>query len=214
LLTVKTGYTYEEGGIYAKDGKCATFDASATGTTPGNGCVVFSLKSLEDAVRDRDTIHAVISGTALNNDGHDSKVGFTAPSVEGQYQVISQALNQAGISAETISYVEAHGTATALGDVVEVSALEKAFAKSTKKQFCALGSVKSSIGHCDTAAGAASLLKTVLALEHKTIPATLHFTTLNPKLKLDSTPFYVANKSTPWPEHSGTISCIFFINLC
>lgn len=208
-LTVpqRTGYLYNERGIGSPDGHCRAFDAKAQGTVPGSGAGVVLLKRLSDALADGDTIHAVIRGGALNNDGA-SKVGYTAPSVEGQAEVISMAQALAGVSPETISYVEAHGTGTPIGDPIEVQALTQAFRRHTERRgFCALGSVKSNLGHLDTAAGIAGLIKTTLALEHRHLPASLHFETPNPELDLEHGPFFVNARSRDWegpaPRRAG-----------
>ena len=207
----KAGYKYEEGGIMSPDGHCRTFDASAKGTVAGSGVGIVVLKRLEDALADGDTIHAVIKGSAINNDG-SRKAGYTAPSVEGQAAVISEALHMAGVEALTIGYVEAHGTATVLGDPIEVAALTEAFRAGTEaKEFCAIGSVKSNIGHADTAAGVAGLIKTVLALKHKQIPPSLHFQEPNPAIDFANSPFYVNAKLTDWttngtPRRAGISS--------
>src|SRR5579864_9092694 len=154
---------YQEGGIASADGHCRAFDADATGMVPGNGIGLVVLRRLSDAILARDPIHAIILGSAVNNDGA-VKVGYTAPSVEGQCEVIAEAMAVAGVTADSIGYVEAHGTGTPLGDPVEVTALTEAFGKTTdKRSYCALGSVKTNIGHLDTAAGVAGLIKTVLA---------------------------------------------------
>ncbi|MFC7584439.1 type I polyketide synthase [Nonomuraea antimicrobica] len=194
-----SGYFFEPGAIVSPDGVCRPFDADANGTVFGSGVGVVVLKRLEEAIEDRDTIYAVIRGTAVNNDG-DDKVGFTAPSVAGQAAVISEALSVAGVPARTIQYVEAHGTATELGDPIEVAALTQAFAEETgERRFCGLGSVKSGVGHLNTAAGVTGLIKTVLALHHGEMPASLHFTRPNPQLKLDTSPFYVNAAHRSWP---------------
>lgn len=194
----KTGYLYQVGDVASPDGHCCAFDARAQGFIGGDGVGVVVLKRLEDAIADRDTIHAVIQGSAVNNDGSD-KVGYTAPSINGQAAVIAEALAIGRSNAETISYVEAHGTGTVLGDPIEIAALTEAFRATTdKKGFCAIGSVKTNIGHLDTAAGIAGLIKTVLALKHKQIPPSLHFETPNPKIDFDNSPFYVNAKLSDW----------------
>src|SRR6202035_555475 len=191
------------GGMVSADGHCRPFDASATGTIFGSGAGVVLLKRLEDAIVDGDQIYGVILGCGLSNDGA-AKVGFTAPSVDGQVAAIEQALAQAGVAADSISYVECHGTATPLGDPIEIAALTKAFQASTsERQFCAVGSVKSNIGHLDAGAGVVGLIKTALSLQHGLIPATLHFTTPNPQIDFASTPFYVSSKLTEWPRTEG-----------
>jgi phthiocerol/phenolphthiocerol synthesis type-I polyketide synthase E len=160
----RTGYFYQEGGINSPDGHCRTFDANAQGTIFGSGVGIVVLKRLADAISDGDTIQAIIKGSAVNNDG-SAKVGFTAPGVDGQAQVIAMAQLVSKTEAETISCIEAHGTATGLGDPVEIAALTKAFRATTdKKGYCAIGSVKTNVGHLDAAAGVAGLIKTVLAL--------------------------------------------------
>jgi acyl transferase domain-containing protein/acyl carrier protein len=199
----KMGYLYQEGGISSPDGHCRTFDAQGQGIVGGNGVGVVAIKRLEDALADRDNILAVIKGSAINNDG-SAKIGYTAPSVEGQVNVIADAQNVAGVEAETISYVEAHGTGTALGDPIEVTALTKAFRATTdRKGFCGIGSVKTNLGHLDAAAGVAGLIKTVLALQHKQLPPTLHFQTPNPRIDFDNSPFYVVSKSSEWANGNG-----------
>lgn len=198
MASQKIGYMYTEGGINSPDGHCRAFDAKAKGTVIGNGAGVVVLKRLKDALADGDNIWAVILGAATNNDG-SLKAGYTAPSVDSQTEVIALAQGLAGVSAETITYVEAHGTGTPLGDPIEIQALTKAFrAHTTAKNFCAVGSVKSGIGHLDTAAGVAGLIKTALMLHHQQIPASLHFETPNPRLELDSSPFFVNTKLRRW----------------
>jgi iturin family lipopeptide synthetase A len=192
------GYMHDEGNIGSADGHTRTFDARATGTAFGNGVGVVVLKRLEDAMRDGDPVYAVIKGAALNNDGAH-RVSFGAPGVEGQSEVIAQAHALAGVDAETISYVEAHGTATPLGDPIEIAALTKAFRQSTDaRQFCAIGSVKTNVGHLDVAAGVTGLIKTALALHHRVLPASLHFESPNPRLDLATSPFYVNATLQPW----------------
>jgi iturin family lipopeptide synthetase A len=195
------GYRYEEGGILSPDGRCRAFDAEARGTAGGSGIALVLLKRLADAVADRDRIHAVIKGTALNNDG-SSKVGYTAPSVSGQAAVIRAALEAADVEASSISYVEAHGTGTPLGDPVEVAALTEAFQASPATpmapQSCAIGSVKSSVGHLDAAAGVTSLIKVVLALTHRQLPASLHYRSPNPSIDFAHSPFFVNGALRDW----------------
>jgi non-ribosomal peptide synthase protein (TIGR01720 family) len=200
---VKSGYRYELGGIASPDGHCRAFDHRAQGTVNGNGVGVVLLKRLEDALADGDTINAVIKGSAINNDG-SLKIGFTAPSVEGQAQVIAEAQAVAGVPAETVTYVETHGTGTALGDPIEVAALTQAFRAGTeRKHFCAIGSVKTNIGHLDAAAGVTGLIKTVLALKHKQIPPSLHFERPNPNIDFAHSPFYVNDKLAQWSTANG-----------
>lgn len=191
-----TGYLHQQGMIFSPDGRCRPFDAKAQGTVVGDGVGVVVLKRLADAVRDGDWIHAVIKGTAINNDG-SAKTGFTAPSVTGQIAVISEAQALADCPPDTISYLEAHGTATPLGDAVELAALRAVFA-GTRQGHCAVGSVKSNIGHLDTAAGMAGLIKTALMLSHRRLVPSLHFTEPNPALELADSPFYVNTASTEW----------------
>jgi acyl transferase domain-containing protein/acyl carrier protein len=207
----KTGYLYQEGGINSPDGHCRAFDAKAQGTIFGNGLGVVVLKRLEDAVADGDYIHAVIKASAINNDG-SLKVGYTAPSIDGQREVILEALAMAKVEPETINYIETHGTGTPLGDPIEIAALTQAFRTSTnKKGFCAIGSVKTNIGHLNTAAGVTGLIKTVLALKHKQIPPSLHFEKPNPQIDFANSPFYVNTKLSEWktngiPRRAGVSS--------
>ncbi|HJT56494.1 MAG TPA: beta-ketoacyl synthase N-terminal-like domain-containing protein [Ktedonobacteraceae bacterium] len=199
----KAGYLYQEGSIQSPDGHCRAFDARGQGIVSGSGVAIVVLKRLSDALADRDTIHAVIKGSALNNDGA-LKIGFTAPSIEGQAEVIAEALAVAGIEPESITYIEAHGTGTPLGDPIEIAALTRAFsARTQKKGFCAIGSVKTNIGHLDAAAGVAGLIKVVLALKYRQIPASLHFTEPNPKIDFAHSPFYVNTRLLEWS--SGTL---------
>jgi acyl transferase domain-containing protein/nucleoside-diphosphate-sugar epimerase len=198
------GYTYEPGGIFSPDGHCRAFDADARGTVFGQGAGAVLLRRLPDALAAGDRIHAVIRGSAVNNDG-DAKAGFTAPSVEGQAAVVVEALANAGVDAETISYVEAHGTGTALGDPIEVEALTRAYRLWTDRTgFCRIGSVKTNIGHLNAASGIAGLIKTVLALRHELIPASLHYRRPNSRIPFAETPFAVAAEPVPWPENGQT----------
>jgi len=192
----RRGYLYREGMISSKDGHCRPFDADATGTVGGEGVGVVLLKRLADAIKDRDHIYAVIKGSAINNDG-DQKMSFTAPGIEGQYRAIVKAIQMAHVEPESISYVEAHGTGTRLGDPVEVEALNRAFGR-TGKKFCALGSVKSNIGHLDAAAGIAGLIKTVLSLYHRQLAPSLHFKEANPRIDFAGGPFYVNTELRDW----------------
>jgi amino acid adenylation domain-containing protein len=195
----ETGYRYQEGGISSPDGHCRAFDARAQGTVSGSGVGVVVLRRLADALADGDSVLAVIKGFAVNNDGAD-KVGYTAPSVAGQAAVIAVAQAQAGIDPATVGYVEAHGTATPLGDPIEIAALAQAFrAGGGRAGRCALGSVKSNIGHLDAAAGVAGLIKAVLALQHQQLPPSLHFTAPNPQIDFAQTPFYVNAALADWP---------------
>ena len=195
----KRGYLYHEGAIVSPDGHCRAFDAQAGGTVFSNGTGVVVLKRLADAVADRDHIYAVIKGVGVNNDG-STRVSFAAPSVDGQAEAIAMAQALADVGAGSITYVEAHGTGTALGDPVEIAGLTQAFRLGTERnQFCAIGSVKSNIGHLDAAAGIAGLIKTSLALQNGKIPASLHYTQPNPKINFAETPFYVNDKLVDWP---------------
>ncbi|HJT56095.1 MAG TPA: SDR family NAD(P)-dependent oxidoreductase, partial [Ktedonobacteraceae bacterium] len=197
------GHLYQEGGMESPDGHCRTFDAQARGSLFGDGVGVVVLKRLSEALADGDPIRAVIKGSAINNDG-SLKVSYTAPSVVGQAEVVSTALQVAGVSAESISYLEAHGTATELGDPIEVASLTKAFSTQTDQTgFCAIGSVKTNIGHLDRAAGVSGLIKTVLSLEHAQIPASLHFQSPNPEIDFVHGPFYVNTTLAPW-KRNGT----------
>jgi amino acid adenylation domain-containing protein len=194
----RRGYLYEPGGMVSADGHCRTFDAGADGTVFGDGAGVVLLKRLEDAVADGDNIYAVILGCGINNDG-STKVGFTAPSVEGQALAIEIAHASAGVDAATITYVEAHGTGTPLGDPVEVAALTRAFRASTgKKNFCALGTAKTNVGHLDVAAGVTGLIKAALSIHHRTLVPVLHFKRANPRLDLENSPFYIQNELQEW----------------
>ncbi|HVR97917.1 MAG TPA: condensation domain-containing protein, partial [Thermoanaerobaculia bacterium] len=200
-----SGYLYQEGGIDSATGRCRAFDAQADGTVWGSGVGLVVLKRLEDALAAGDAIRAVVRGSAINNDGLQ-KVGYTAPSVEAQAAVIAAAQAAAGIEPESVTYLEAHGTGTQLGDPIEVAAASRAFRAGTDRTgFCAIGSVKSNLGHLGAAAGIAGLIKAVLALEHREIPPTLHFETPNPAIDFASSPFYVATAPTPWQAGSGPL---------
>jgi phthiocerol/phenolphthiocerol synthesis type-I polyketide synthase E len=207
----KSGYIYQEGSFLSPDGHCRAFDAEARGTVGGDGVGVVVLKRLEDALADGDTIHAVVKGSAVNNDAA-MKAGYTAPSVSAQARVIAEAQAMARVGADTISYVETHGTGTALGDPVEIAALTKAFRAGTKRRgFCAIGSVKTNIGHLDTAAGVAGLVKVVKALAAKKLPPSLNFKRPNPQLELENSPFYVNTRLVDWegcslPRRAGVSS--------
>jgi len=201
-VPMRHGYLYEPGGISSPDGHCRPFDAEAMGTVGGNGCAVLVLKRLADALADGDPIRAVIRGFGLNNDG-SSKVGYTAPSVDGQASAIAAALAMAGVHPDTITMMEAHGTATPLGDPIELAALTQAWRRATRRRYCALGSLKSNMGHMDAAAGAAGLIKCVLALQQRQIPPSLHYSAPNPKLNLDSSPFFVNTSLRDWQPDCG-----------
>ncbi|MEU5844827.1 type I polyketide synthase [Saccharopolyspora shandongensis] len=193
----RAGYVHHPGGTNSPDGRCRAFDAQANGTVPGDGVGVVVLKPLADAVEDGDVIHGVLKGTAINNDGAD-KVGFTAPSVRGQADVIAEALGVAEVSPESIGYVEAHGTGTALGDVIEVAGLTEAF-DTERRGFCALGTVKPNIGHTDSAAGVLGLIKILLALRHSAIPPSINCAEPNPQIDFAASPFYVNTRLAGWP---------------
>ena len=194
----KGGYFYQEGFIPSPDGHCRAFDAKAQGTVLGQGAGVVLLKRLSEALIDGDTVYAVIKGFAINNDGSE-KVGYTAPGVNGQAEVIAMAQALSGMSPESISYIEAHGTGTPLGDPIEIAALNKAFREGTeKKAFCGIGSLKTNIGHLDAAAGVAGLIKTVLMLKNREIPPSLHFEEPNTDIDFADSPFYVNTKLKKW----------------
>ncbi|NEQ29719.1 MAG: SDR family NAD(P)-dependent oxidoreductase, partial [Leptolyngbya sp. SIO4C5] len=198
-----TGYRYREDDIFSPDGHCRAFDAQAQGTVFGSGVGIVVLKRLTEAIADGDCIQAVIKGSAINNDG-SLKVSYTAPSVAGQAEVIVEALSAAGVTPDTVSYIEAHGTGTAIGDPIEVQALTQAFRTGTTQTgFCALGSVKTNVGHLVSASGIAGLIKTVLALKHRQIPPSLHFQQPNPQIDFASSPFYVNTQLAEWPSNGA-----------
>ncbi|HTR42238.1 MAG TPA: SDR family NAD(P)-dependent oxidoreductase [Pseudomonadales bacterium] len=207
----RAGYFYDGGGIVSPDGHVRAFDAGANGTVFGSGGGVIVMKRLEDALAEGDQIYAVIRGSAVNNDG-SAKVGYTAPSVDGQADVIVEALANADVDVESIAYVEAHGSGTPVGDPIEVFALTKAFRNFTQRNgFCAIGSVKTNVGHLDAAAGMAGIIKTAMALKHRRIPPTLHFTKPNPEINFPTTPFYVNTQAMEWdrgnePRRAGVMS--------
>jgi len=208
----QAGYLYQDGMILSPDGHCRPFDAKAGGTIPGSGLGLVLLKPLERAQADGDTIHAVIKGSAINNDGA-LKAGYTAPSVKGQINVMQKAYANAGIDPASVTYLCAHGTGTALGDPIEISALSqtRAILPTDQQPPCAIGSVKANIGHTDTAAGVASLIAAVMALKDKTIPAQLHFNELNPAIDLAGTPFFIPTQTQDWmpgdlPRRAGVSS--------
>ncbi|MGE5339901.1 MAG: amino acid adenylation domain-containing protein [Candidatus Omnitrophota bacterium] len=208
-LQQKRGYMYHEGMVLSSDGHCRAFDSKSSGTVSGNGAGVVVLKKLKDAINDRDHIHAIIKGSALNNDGID-KAGFTTPSIEGQANVIKIAQHLAKVEPESIGYIEAHGTGTVIGDPIEIEALKLAF-HTDKKHFCAIGSVKTNIGHLDSGAGVAGFIKAVLAVKNGFIPPSLHFDQPNPKIDFENSPFYVNTKLTEWktdplPRRAGVSS--------
>lgn len=195
---LREGYLWHEGMIYSKDGHCRPFDEQASGTVSGNGCGMVVLKPLSKALRDGDHIYGVIKGSAINNDGLD-KIGYTAPSVAGQVKVIQAALQRSGIAPSEISYLEAHGTGTKLGDPIEIEALRQSWG-TENRNYCALGSVKANIGHLDAAAGVAGFIKTVLTLYHRTVPPQIHMQRTNPMLDLEHSPFYINTKPQPFED--------------
>src|SRR4051812_12000639 len=198
-----TGYRSPDGSVFARSGRCRAFDAGAEGILFGGGAGVLVLKRAEDAVRDGDNVHALILGSAVNNDGA-LKVGYTAPSVDGQAEVIAEAFAAAGVEMESLSYLEGHGTGTRLGDPIEIQALTKVFRTETeRKQFLPLGSIKTNVGHLDVAAGVAGLIKTVLALKHREIPPSLHFETPNPEIDFANSPVFVNTELRPWEPAPG-----------
>ena len=206
----RAGYLYDGAGVVSPDGRVRAFDAKANGTVFGSGGGVLVLKRLADALADGDCIHAVIKGSAVNNDGSE-KAGYSAPSVAAQADAVIEALANAGVDADAVGYVEAHGSGTPVGDPIEVSALTKAFRASTARRgYCALGSVKTNVGHLDAAAGLAGMIKTVLALKHRQIPPSLHFSEPNPEIDFPSTPFYVPTCISEWrsegPRRAGVMS--------
>lgn len=196
---------YQEGGIGSFDGHCRAFDARAAGTVAGNGIALVALRRMEDALRDGDQIIGVLRGSAINNDGGD-KSSYTAPSPEGQARAITEALEVSGVNPETISYVETHGTGTNLGDPIEVAGLTRAYRRYTdKKHFCGIGSVKTNIGHLVSAGGVASMIKTLMGMQHRKIPANLNFEKPNPKIDFASSPFYVVDKTKEWLPTGGSL---------
>ncbi len=204
------GYFCDGGGVVSPDGHVRAFDAHANGTVFGSGGGVIVLKRLDEAIAHGDTIHAVIKGSAVNNDGSE-KAGYTAPSVNSQADAVLEALANAGVDAESVTYIEAHGSGTPVGDPIEVMALTKAFRACTPRSgYCAIGSVKTNVGHLDAAAGIAGIIKTVLALKHRQLPPSLHYTRSNPEIDFPSTPFYVNTQLRPWtsegPRRAGVMS--------
>jgi len=200
---VKKGYLYQKGMILSPDGRCRAFDAEASGTVDGSGVGVLLLKRLDRALEDGDRILAVLSGWAVNNDG-SAKVGFTAPSIEGQAEVIATAMAAAGADPSSIGYIEAHGTGTRVGDPIEMSALKRVFEpRGLRKGSCAIGSIKTNIGHLGAAAGIAGLIKAIQAVRYGTLPPSLHFETPNPLLGLEDSPFYVNTSLKPWKADKG-----------
>ena len=202
---INSGHLYQEGAMLSRDGHCRSFDADAQGTVFSDGAGVVLLKSVAAAQHDGDTIYAVIKGVGVNNDG-GGKGSFTAPSAEGQAGAIAIAIADAAIDPATISYIEAHGTATPLGDPIEIDGLTQAFGEQAEKQFCAIGSIKSNMGHMTQAAGVAGLIKTTLALYHKQIPASLHYDKPNPAIDFANSPFFVNTELTDWQTAGSNLS--------
>ncbi len=196
-----SGYLYQEGMISSPDGHCRAFDAEGKGTVGGEGVGIVVLKRLEDALADGDTVHAVIKGSAINNDGA-RKIGYTAPSVSGQVDVIRDAFQVADVDPETITYVETHGTATPVGDPIEIESLVTAY-ETDKKGYCRIGSVKTNIGHLDAGAGVAGLIKVILSLKNKQIPPSLHYKKPNPNINFEDSPFRVAVELSVWERCGG-----------
>lgn len=207
----RAGYFYDGGGVVSPDGRVRAFDASANGTVFGSGAGMIVMKRLAEALAEGDPIYAVIKGSAVNNDG-STKAGYTAPSVNGQADVVVEALANAGVNADEISYLEAHGSGTPMGDPIEVHALTKAFRSFTQRTgYCAIGSVKTNVGHLDAAAGMAGLIKTALALKHRLIPPTLHYSRPNPEISFSTTPFFVNTSLLEWagagrPRRAGVMA--------
>ena len=197
------GYQFHEGSVYSRDGHCRAFDARAQGTVFGNGIGMVVLKRLSDALRDGDSIRGVILGSAVNNDG-SHKVGFTAPSVTGQSSVISEAMADAGVEPDTIGYVETHGTGTPLGDPIEIEAMARAFGPHSGPPFCAIGSLKTNVGHLDAAAGVCGLIKATLSLERRAIVPSLNFESPNPSIDFASTPFTVSTRAATVDRWNAT----------
>ena len=210
-LPQRQGYLFQSGWISSPDGHCRAFDANAAGTIFGSGAAIVVLKRLADAITDGDRIYAVIKGSAINNDG-SHKIGYTAPSGAGQAEVIAMAQAMAEVAPATVSYIETHGTGTQLGDPIEIEALNQVFRQSTeRKSFCAIGSVKTNIGHVDVAAGIAGLIKTVLALKHEQLPPSLNYEKPNPQIDFANSPFYVNTELRDWrtnghPRRAGVSS--------
>ncbi|MEO6157919.1 MAG: beta-ketoacyl synthase N-terminal-like domain-containing protein, partial [Ilumatobacteraceae bacterium] len=199
----RRGYIYKQGEILSPDGHCRPFDAASAGTIFSSACGCVLLKPLAAAIADRDNVLAVIRGSAINNDGR-AKVGFLAPSVDGQARVVAEALTVADVEPREISYIEAHGTGTLIGDPIEIAGLTQAFRTGTAdKQFCAIGSVKSNIGHAGEAAGIVALIKTVMALQHRELPPSLGYETPNPQADLPNSPFFVNDRLRHWELGAG-----------
>jgi acyl transferase domain-containing protein len=198
----RVGYLYREGGLPSRDGHMRPFDAGGTGLVSGDGAAVVALKLLDRALADRDTVLAVIRGSAITNDGSTLKFGFLVPNIDGQRRCVAAAIARAGVDPRDISYVEAFGTATQLGDPIEVAALTSAFGPVGEKQYCLLGSVKSSVGHLDRASGVTGLIKVIQSLRHELIPGTVNFSTPHPEIDFANSPFRVTSEPTPWPRRA------------
>jgi acyl transferase domain-containing protein len=202
LLDELTYLTLSAAGALSPDGRCHTFDERANGFVPGEGAGALVLKRLDDALRDGDRVYAVIRGSAVNNDGRT--MGITTPNLDAQVEVIEAALARSGVSAAELSYVEAHGTGTMIGDPIELKALTRVFQRETAERgFCAVGSVKTNIGHLLSAAGVAGLVKTALSLHHRLLPPTLHCDRPNPRFAFDESPLYVNRELRPWATSGG-----------
>lgn len=200
ILPNQFGYIYEPENIFSEDGHCRPFDKDSTGTVLGSGVGVVALKRLKDAIADNDSIYAVIKGYAINNDG-SHKIGFTAPSVDGQSACFEEALKMSRVDANYLKFIEAHGTGTHLGDPIEIAALTKGLSSWTDKQkFCAIGSVKGNIGHAQSAAGIAGFIKLILSIKNRLIPPTLHFETANSKIDFKNSPFYINSEASNWND--------------
>jgi acyl transferase domain-containing protein len=209
----RVGYISRQGDILSPDGHCRAFDAAAQGTIFGSGVGAVLLKDLQAAVADRDSIYAVIRGSAINNDGAD-KVSYTSSSVEGQTRAMVEAMSVANVSPDDIDYVECHGTGTIVGDPLEIAALTRAFRAGTKRSgFCAIGSVKTNIGHLEQAAGMAGLIKAALAVREGSIPASLNFHMANPKIDFANSPFFVSTECGAWPAHRARLAAVNSLGL-
>ncbi|MEO5910056.1 MAG: amino acid adenylation domain-containing protein [Pelobium sp.] len=202
---MNSGHIYEDGAMFSKDGHTRTFDAEANGTVFSDGAGVVLLKSLEDAIADGDFIYSVIKGVGVNNDGSE-KSSFTAPNPAGQASAINMAMDDAEVKPEDISYIEAHGTATPVGDPLEIEGLQLVFSEATEKQFCAIGSLKSNIGHLTHAAGVAGLIKTSLSLHHQIIPPTINFNQENPLINFNESAFYVSRELKNWENNTSRLA--------
>ena len=197
------GYIYEENGLFSSDGHCHSFDNSATGTLYSNGAGLVILKRLQDAIAENDQIHAVITGSAMTNDGNSSKEGFMAPGIHGQYTCLQKAWKNAGISPGDLDYIAAHGSATKLGDATEIYALQKAFKDVSSNARCPISSVISNLGHTGIVSGMASVIKSILTLKHKAIVPSINFQTPNPEYMLDNSPIHIATEYQEFPKKNS-----------